>query len=151
MDRSHYFKGLLILSKIDEDVTHHEKEILKKAGESLGFNKEFCDKTINDVIRNKHIKNEPLKFSNTQIANMFLRDAIKLAYSDYNLDDSEYHWILKCARINGVSEVRIKQQLENGMDSNFTENDEQLDVINYDWRSFFLPEVKIIRNEKLVS
>jgi len=151
MDRSFYFKSLLILSKIDEDVSIQEKEILKIVGERLGFNKEFCDATINEVIENKHIKNEPLKFSNQQMANMFLRDAIKLAYSDSKLDNDEYNWLLECAKVNGIPESRVNEQITKVLNSESDSSDNQLDVINYDWQSFFLPEVKINTNVKTVS
>lgn len=149
MDRSLYFKGLLILSKIDENVSYHEKEILKKVGDSLGFNKEFCESTINEVTGNKYIKDESLKFSNQQTANMFIRDAIKLAFSDSELDDKEYKWLLDCARENNIPESRIKAQIDSVLNNEEELDAEQLDVLNYDWQSFFLPMVKIRRNEKI--
>jgi len=151
MDRSNYFKGLLILSKVDDDIAFQEKEILKIVGEKLGFNKEFCDTTINDIIENEHIQNEPLKFSNQQIANMFLRDGIKLAFSDSNLDEKEYEWILECAKANNISESRINELVTNVLNSDDKLNEEQLEVINYDWQSFTLPHVKINTNEKIES
>jgi hypothetical protein len=151
MDRSLYFKGLLILSRIDKYVKSQEKEILRKVGNSLGFNKEFCEATINEVIENKHIKDEPLKFSNQQIANMFLRDAIKLAFCDSNLDEKEYEWIIKCAKINKIPEIRIKEKITSFLDAKDDLMNEQLDVINYDWQSFFLPVVTIRKNEEIKS
>lgn len=150
VDRSLYFKGLLLLSKIDKDVSYQEKEILLIVGESLGFNKEFCETTISEIIENKYIKNEPLKFSNQQIANMFLRDAIKLAFSDSNLDEKEYEWILECARINNVEEKRIREQIVSVLNSEEKELENQLDVINYNWQSFFLPEVKVKPDKRIL-
>jgi len=147
MDRSLYFKGLLILSKIDADVTWEEKEVLKIVGETLGFNTEFYDTTINEIIENEHIKNEPLKFSSQQIANMFLRDAIKLAFSDSILHKKEYEWILECARINKIPDHRINDQIKLALKDKKKSENVQLDVINYDWQSFFLPEVKILKSE----
>jgi len=149
MDRSFYFKGLLILSKIDKMVSYEEKEILKIVGENLGFNREFCETTVNEVIQNQHIKNEPLKFSNPQVAGMFLRDAIKLAFSDFNLDAKEYDWLLECAKVNNIPESRVNEQITAVLKSKDEQNDEQLDVINYDWKSFFLPEIKIKANENI--
>ena len=148
MDRSLYFKGLLILSRIDKNVAHQENEILKNVGESLGFNKEFCESTINDVIENKHLKDEPFKFSNKQIANMFLRDAIKLAFCDSNLDEKEYDWIVECAKLNAISENKIKDKITAFINSVDDEDKKQLDVVNYDWQSFFLPMVKIRKQKK---
>jgi len=79
---------------------------------------------------------------------MFLRDAIKLAFSDSNLDDKEYGWLLECAEVNGIPESRINEQIVTIMNSRAKSSDEQLDVINYDWQSFTLPQVKINTNEK---
>jgi tellurite resistance protein len=151
MDRSLYFKGLLLLSKIDKDVSFEEKEILKVVGESLGFNKEFCENTIKEVIENKHLQNEPLKISSQQMANMFLRDAIKLAYSDSNLDDDEYKWLLECANINEIPESRVNEQIAKVLNSAKDSSNKQLDVINYDWQSFFLPQVNVKPNENAIS
>lgn len=151
MDRSLYFKGLLILSRIDKNVSSEEKEILKTVGDKLGFNKEFCDTTINTIIDNHHLKNEPLKFSNPQTANMFIRDAIKLAYSDAELDEKEYEWILECAKINNIPETRIEEEISAVLNSEEKSDNEQLDVLNYDWQSFFLPVVKVRKHENLDS
>jgi len=148
MDRSNYFKGLLILSKVDEEIAYQEREILKTVGEKIGFNKEFCDNTISEATENMHIKNEPLKFSNQQIANMFLRDSIKLAFSDSNFHEKEYEWIHECAKANNIPETRIKELVTNALNSDDKLNEEQLEVINYDWQSFTLPHVKINTNEK---
>jgi hypothetical protein len=148
MDRSNYFKGLLILSKVDEDIAYQEIEILKTVGEKLGFNKEFCDNTINEAAENKHIKNEPLKFSNQQIANMFIRDGIKLAFSDSNFHEKEYEWIHECAKANNISESRINELVTSVLNSDDKLHEEQLEVINYDWQSFTLPHVKINTNKK---
>ena len=151
MDRSLYFKGLLILSRIDKNVSTQEKEILKNVGNSLGFNKEFSESTINEVVNNKHLKDEPLKFSNQQIANMFLRDAIKLAFCDSNLDEKEYNWILECAKMNEIPEKRIKEKITSLLNAEENSFRDQLDVLNYDWQSFFLPVVKIRKNEEIKS
>lgn len=147
MDRSNYFKGLLILSKVDEDIANQEKEILKIVGEKLGFNKEFCDNTINEAIKNKYIKNEPLIFSNRQIANMFLRDGIMLAFSDSNFHEKENEWILKCAKLNNIPENRINELITKALNSDYKIDKKQLEVINYDWQSFTLPQIKINTNE----
>jgi len=102
MDRSLYFKGLLILSKIDKLVSYEEKEILKIVGESLGFNNEFCDTTINDVINNKYIRTEPLKFSNQQFAHMFLRDANHFYVLSVRDNFPCFHTLQQCTRFQST-------------------------------------------------
>jgi len=141
IDRSNYFKGLLILSRIDDAVSPEEKELLKFVGKSLQFSSEFCETTIDDIIYNKHVKNKPLKFSNIHGAQMFLRDALKLAFADSTLDKKEYEWLLDCARTNNIEDHWFSEQLELILNKKERHLFTELDIKKYEGKPFVLPRM----------
>jgi hypothetical protein len=59
VDASNYFKGLLLLIRKDGKVTTAEKEPTKCIGKSLGFEKQFCDNAINEILENSIPQTRP--------------------------------------------------------------------------------------------
>ena len=64
MERSLYFKGLMLLIRMDRKITADEEKIIKRIGEILGFDKKFCEDTISELLDNTHIIDAPPQFSN---------------------------------------------------------------------------------------
>ena len=79
IDRSNYLKGLFITAKLDKELSQKEKDILKKISDKLGFASDFYNETVRSLLNNKYLSDEPITFSNQDIASSFLSDAIKLA------------------------------------------------------------------------
>jgi len=77
IDRSNYLKGLFITAKIDKELTGKEKDILKKISDKLGFASDFFHETIRSLLTNKYIIEEPIVFSNLEIAQSFIKDAVQ--------------------------------------------------------------------------
>lgn len=102
-DRSNYFKGLLLLIRKDNVITHEEEVMLLRLGEILQFNREFCENTIRDLLQNPHIDETPPLFSNRECAELFLLDGIKVAFADHNLHKKEYAWMQEIAAKNDIS------------------------------------------------
>ncbi len=102
-DRSLYFKGLLLLTRKDNIIANEEKALLLRLGELLQFNREFCENTIRDILKNPYMDEEPPLFSNREFAEMFLLDGIKMAFADNNLHKKEYGWMQEIAEKNNVS------------------------------------------------
>lgn len=111
IDRSNYLKGLLITAKIDKQLTNPEKKIIKQFSDKLGFSPDFCEEIINSLLANKYIKEEPIVFSNTEIARSFIEDGLNLALTDDRVDDLELNWLTATARANFIDERWVKQKL----------------------------------------
>ncbi|MEE9449321.1 MAG: hypothetical protein V3V72_04650 [Ignavibacteriaceae bacterium] len=112
IDRSNYLKGLLITAKIDKQLTNPEKKIIKQFSDKLGFSPDFCEEIINSLLANKYIKEEPIVFSNTEIARSFIEDGLNLALIDDRVDDLELNWLTATARANFIDERWVKQKLK---------------------------------------
>ncbi len=102
IDRSNYFKGLLLLIGKDKLIVPEEKELLLKIGSILDFEKDFIVESINDLLLNEYIIDEPPKFSSTDITKIFIRDGIKLAFADKELHQHELQWLKTVAEKNGI-------------------------------------------------
>jgi hypothetical protein len=71
LDRSNYLKGLLITARRDNQLAESEITIIKKLAARLGFSSDFFEETISHLLENKYITEEPIKFSNQEIAKSF--------------------------------------------------------------------------------
>jgi hypothetical protein len=103
IDRSNYLKGLFITAKLDKELTDKEKDILKKISDKLGFASDFFQETIRSLLSNKYIIEEPIIFSNQEIARSFIKDAVKLACVNDLVTEAEISWLKKTADVNKIS------------------------------------------------
>ena len=112
LDRSNYLKGLFITAKLDRQLTEKEKEILKKISDKLGFAKDFYDETIRGLLSNKYLAEDPIIFSDQNIAKSFIRDAIRLVYSDGQVAGNEIEWLKKTASANNIEDEFVKEEIK---------------------------------------
>lgn len=112
LDKSKYLKGLLIVSKKDENLTPQERELISEAGSKFGFAKEFYEEALNNLLRNQHIKDESIVFSNPDIAMMFIYDGLKLSFIDTENPIEELDWLKKIAMANNLGEEWFNQSLQ---------------------------------------
>ena len=75
-DKGEYFRGLLILIGKDQIINSSEREKIIEIGQNFGFEKSFCNEAVNDYLENTFIRMEAPQFSDKQIAEKFLDDAI---------------------------------------------------------------------------
>ena len=76
-DRGKYLRGLLIMAKMDEDISEMDRTIIINTAKHLGYATDFYEGILNTVMRNKYIGNEPIMFNSTNLAKHFLK---QLAY-----------------------------------------------------------------------
>ncbi len=110
LDGSHYFKGLLLLIRKDHVINETEIALMKRIGKSLGFEKDFCDQAINDILQNEHIEDVPSVFSVRTVAEKFIRDGLRLSFSDGKLHPAEEEWLQKTASVNGLDDKWFWEQ-----------------------------------------
>jgi hypothetical protein len=104
IDRSNYLKGLLIVAKKDNKLADAEKSVIKNFSEKLGFASDFCDEVIRNLLANKYIDESPIKFSSVQIAQSFITDGLRLAFTNNKIPDQELIWLKKTSALNGIDE-----------------------------------------------
>jgi hypothetical protein len=100
IEASNYFKGLLLLIGKDKRITEPEATILKRIGKALGFEKEFCEKAIHEILNNKYIVDTPPVFSTEELARKFIQDGLTLAASDNEFHPAEIEWLKSVAKMN---------------------------------------------------
>jgi len=112
IDRSSYLKGLLITARKDNQLSEAEKSIIKKLAIRLGFSSDFFDETISNLLENKYITEEPIKFSNQDIARSFIEDALKLALSDKIISENEIDWLKEITKENSIEDDWFNKKLK---------------------------------------
>ncbi|MBT6143844.1 MAG: hypothetical protein HN712_07390 [Gemmatimonadetes bacterium] len=105
MDRSLYFKGLLLLTRKDRLVGEREKAMMMRVGALFGFEKGFCMEVIDDVLTNRHVVDEPPLFEDTQIARCFVKDGLKMSNVDGEIHESELEWLAAVVARNHLNTV----------------------------------------------
>ena len=111
-DKSSYLKGLLILAKRDNLLTESEEVIIKDIAQRLGFSTDFYEYTLQNLLQNEYLTEEPVKFSEKKLSYSFIIDGLKLAHSDNNLHDSEINWLRQTAEENNISMEWFDNKLE---------------------------------------
>ncbi|MDA3861073.1 MAG: hypothetical protein PF445_07580 [Melioribacteraceae bacterium] len=102
LDRSTYFKGLLLLIKKDKIITKGEDKLMVKIGESLGFEKIFIENSIRDLMENEFLTDDIPVFSHKSLAESFILDGLKVAFSDDEFSAEELEHLTKIATQNGI-------------------------------------------------
>ncbi len=100
LDASKYFKGLLLLIRKDHKVTDIEYNLMARIGKQLGFEKEFCDNAVQEILRNRFIEDSPPEFSSRELAAMFIRDGLAVGFCDHEIDRKEVKWLKAVALKN---------------------------------------------------
>lgn len=104
IDRSSYLKGLLITARKDNQLNETEISIIKRLAMRLGFSSDFFEETIANLLENKYITEEPIKFSKPDIAKTFVEDGLRLALADNRVTDNEINWLKETTKANGIKE-----------------------------------------------
>jgi hypothetical protein len=100
MDRSLYFKGLMLLIRQDRVVGEEERALMMRIGRLFSFEKGFCQEVIDDILINEHVVDEPPIFSEPAIARCFVHDGLKLSLVDGQIHDKEWQWLISVAAKN---------------------------------------------------
>ena len=115
-DKSNYLKGLLILARKDDSLADPECDIIRAVAQKFGFSKDFYEDILKSLMTNKYIIDDPIIFSGKQIAELFLDDGMRLAFSDQIMHENELQWLKLIANANGIEDsifdsLLLKHQL----------------------------------------
>ena len=86
---------------------------MKRIGKALGFEKDFCNDAIYEILENKFVLNEPPKFSTNELAKKFIKDGLMLADSDNEIHTYEEAWLKSTAEKNGLDLEWFLQERDN--------------------------------------
>ncbi|MBT8378307.1 MAG: hypothetical protein KJN64_03665 [Ignavibacteria bacterium] len=112
LDRSNYLKGLLITARKDEQLADSEIDMIRKLSERLGFSADFFDETINNLLENKYLNEDPILFSEQNIAKSFIEDGLRLSLVDENVSANELDWLKQTANTNGLDAKWVDERLK---------------------------------------
>jgi hypothetical protein len=116
-DKGNYYRGLLILARRDREIDPRERELAIQLGMMLDFDRRFCEAAIDDALKNRHLSEEPIKFSDRETAERFLRDGIRLALVDDEITSREYTWLRVIAGANGISNAWLGKEIKRCQES----------------------------------
>ena len=102
-DKSSYLKGLLIIAKKDSVLAESEEIIIRQLAKRLGFSESFYEETLQSLLSNEYLGEDPLKFSDEKLSHSFIIDGLMLAYSDNDLDEREIDWLRQTAKLNNIN------------------------------------------------
>jgi hypothetical protein len=111
LDGSNYFKGLLLLMRKDNKLSAQEVDLVLNVGLSLGFEREFCENAVKEILENEHIVDTPPKFSSPDVALKFVKDGLRIASADNELHPTELQWLWATAERNGLDPASIQGDL----------------------------------------
>ena len=112
VDGSNYFKGLLLLIRKDRRVTDSERQLMEHIGKSLGFERGFYVKAIQEILVNHYIVDEPPVFSKKELATLFIKDGFAIANSDNEIHSFEKEWLKVTAKKNFLDLNWFQQEFE---------------------------------------
>ncbi len=112
IDASNYFRGLLLLIRKDRQITQPEIDLMKRIGKSLGFEKEFCDNAVDEILENIYIEDIPPRFSTKDLATKFIGDGLYLSFIDHDeIHPDEEQWLRSVAEKNELGQEFFSSEL----------------------------------------
>ncbi len=115
IEKSKYFRGLLILIRKDHKVSSEEKKLMMNVGTRLGFEKKFCETAINEILENEFIVEDAPEFSDLPVAESFILDGITLAISDNDLSPDELVFLKATLEKNHLTENWFSDKLKDAI------------------------------------
>ncbi len=130
LDRSNYYRGLLLLARKDRKITEVESQLMMRIGTTLGFDKEFCENAIREVLENEHIDTTPPTFSTREVAQTFIKDGLVVATTGAELHPAEEEWLHATARANGIDDEWFHATRETTQAHSTSPNVLEVDYLN---------------------
>jgi hypothetical protein len=131
IDRSNYFKGLLILIGTNRKITENERLIITDVAQILGFGHNFVDTAIDELFGNQYIIAEPPRFSNHILAEIFIRDGMRIAFANKVLHLYELQWLARFAVNNNFSKQWFFIELEQYLDKSNQTQENSFEIQKY--------------------
>lgn len=102
-DRSEFLRGFLILIRQDKLICKYERNMTMVIGRYFGFDEEFCEESLDYLLDNQFISDEPAVFSDPEVAEYFVKETTNILKQIHPLTDGELNWLQKTAKVNNLS------------------------------------------------
>lgn len=102
-DRSEFLRGFLILIRKDKIISEHERNMTIVIGKHFGFAEDFCIESLDTLLENEFISEEPPVFSNSIIADYFVTESYRIISQIHPLGENEIRWLIKVAEVNKIN------------------------------------------------
>lgn len=102
IDKSNFFRGLLLLVGKDNKVSQLEKDFILRIGKKIGYSSDYVIQAVNEILFNKYVSKKPPKFTDISTAEKFIDLSIQVAISDHNIHIDEINWIIDTATANNI-------------------------------------------------
>jgi uncharacterized membrane protein YebE (DUF533 family) len=132
-DHGMYYRGLLILIRTDHAIDNAERAMMMRIGRALRFEESFCAEAIREILDNEFIPDDPPRFSDPEIARSFIRDGIRLALVDGNIDQAERTLLNTVAGMHHLDENWVTTTIDQIMAEEKTAPAAGLDAENIQW------------------
>jgi hypothetical protein len=133
MDRSLYFKGLMLLIRKDGQVAEAERGLMTWLGRVFSYEKRFCQEVIDDILTNRYVVDEPPVFTDPAIARCFLQDGARLSRVDGKVHSREQEWLLAVGRANGLDRDWCESVLQAPAEPAFVPGITRLEAEAFTW------------------
>ena len=111
IDRSNYFRGLLLLVGKNGEITTRGQWIIKKIAKILNYDQEFVDNALDVLFENTYISKKPPEFSIPDFAKAFVKDGLKTAFTDSTIHLDKIQWLRLTASKNNISDDWFTKEL----------------------------------------
>ncbi len=99
----------MLLIRKDHKITETENILLMRIGKSLGFDPEFCERTINEILNNNFVEDTPPVFSDKDLAVKFIKDGLAVIFSDNEIHPAEENWLIATAEKNDIDIISFSE------------------------------------------
>jgi hypothetical protein len=130
IDKSNYFRGLLLLVAKDNEISKGERGSIKKIAKILNYEQEFVDNALSGLLENKYISKKPPEFSNKEFARAFIKDGIKMIFANWTTQFEEIQWLKQIAIKNSLPLDWFVEELEYHYENLNTVPDEFYEIQN---------------------
>jgi hypothetical protein len=103
-DRINYFKGILHLNIGKSDSQKLEEKELRNWIETLQFDSQFFEFAIRNLVNNEAVFEDPPVFSSKEVAKVFVRDGIRIAFKRKKFEAAEFEWLYQVLKKNLLEE-----------------------------------------------
>lgn len=102
-DNSNLLRALLLLISKDKNIWDHEVSIFIREGMALGYEKDFCENALKNILKNSFIDQTPPVFFNKENALNILHVGIRIIKEDLNPHPKKIEFLEKIALANNLS------------------------------------------------
>ncbi|MCK9212273.1 MAG: hypothetical protein M0P61_15640 [Ignavibacteriaceae bacterium] len=102
-DNSNLLRALLLIISKDKNIGDHEVRIFIHEGMALGYEKDFCENALKNILQNSFIDQTPPVFFNKENALRIFHVGIRIINEDLNPQSMKIEFLEKIALANNLS------------------------------------------------